>query len=131
MKKTYTINAKLYHQQPLVIGQLARLLTELKGVRLVDLSPLGLISSFGEKLPRLLACVLLPDGKSPQEVELDALEKELFDVNLDQAMEVIADFLSMADLGSLLAKVAKMAPGRPKKETGSKPSASSSPEAVH
>lgn len=131
MKKTYTINEKKYTQQPLVIGQLARLLTELKGVRLVDLSPLGLISSFGAHLPRLLACVLLPEGKSPQEVDLDDLEKELFDVNLDQAMEVIADFLSMADLGSLLAKVAKMAPAKPKDAIGPTPSASPSPGAVH
>ncbi|MCX5875310.1 MAG: hypothetical protein NT087_03230 [Deltaproteobacteria bacterium] len=110
MKTTYPINAQQYHQH---------------------LSPLGLISSFGEKLPRLLACVLLPDGKSPQEVELDGLEKELFEVSLDQAMEVIADFLSMTDLGSLLEKVAKMIAGALPPQTGPKQSASPSPEVVH
>jgi hypothetical protein len=133
MKKTYTINEKKYTQQPLVIGQLSRLLTELKEVKLIDLSPMGLISAFGERLPRLLACVLVPDGAGPREVDVDSLENELWSVDIDTAMEVIADFLSMASLASLSEKLAKMMPGKQPvvETTGPKPSAPPSPAVVH
>ncbi len=131
MKKSYTINGKKYHQQPLVIGQLARLLGELKGVKLVDLSPMGLISAFGEKLPRLLACVLIPEDQKVQEIDLDGLAAELWEVDIDTALEVAADFLSMASLASLLEKIEKMMAEAKAQQSGQRPSVPPSPAAAH
>jgi hypothetical protein len=135
MTKTYTIDNKTYTQQPLVIGQVARLLAELKGVAITDISPLGLIAALGEKLPRLMACVLVPHGVAPQEVDIDTLADELaYSVDTETALEVLADFLSMADLASLFARLTTMlaqANQTAGKQTGAANSAPSSPEAIH
>lgn len=135
MTKTYDINGKKYTQQPLVIGQVARLLTELKGVAITDISPLGLIAALGEKLPGLFACVLVPAGVAPQDVEIDTLADELaYSVDTETALEVLADFLSMADLASLFARLTTMLAQANQIKgpaTGAANSAPSSPEATH
>lgn len=108
MKKTYTINGKNYSQSPLVIGQLSNLLKELKGVTFTNFSPLGLISAFGETMPRLLACVLVPSEQTPKDVDIDALANELWETPTDTVLAVVTDFLEVTGPASLMAKVEEM-----------------------
>jgi len=121
MRKEYTISGKQYYQQPLVIGQLSRLMTEMQGIRIAELTPMGLIMAVGDRLPRLMACVLIPDGATAREVNIDRLAEELFAADLDAALEVVADFLAMADLGSRLQQITAMMHPRPKTEAPTTP----------
>lgn len=135
MTKTYTIDNKTYTQQPLVIGQVARLLAELKGVAITDISPMGLIAALGEKLPRLMACVLVPEGMAAKDVAIDTLADDLaYSMETETALEVLADFLSMADLASLFARLTTMLAQANQIKgpaTGAANSAPSSPAATH
>ncbi len=122
MKKEYTINGRKYYQQPLVIGQMARLLAALKGISIGSMNAMGLVLGFGADLPRLLACVLVPDGSHARDVDTAALEAELWDVEIDQALEVVADFLEQARLGSRLERIAAMIPAQTQPLPGTMPS---------
>jgi hypothetical protein len=116
MRKEYTISGIKYYQQSLVIGQLSRLMAEMQGIRIAEITPMGLIMAVGDRLPRLMACVLIPDGATAREVNIDRLAEELFGADLDAALEVVADFLAMADLGSRLQQITAMMHPRPKTE---------------
>jgi len=122
MKKEYTINGRKYYQQPLVIGQMARLLAALKGISIGSMNAMGLVLGFGADLPRLLACVLVPDGSHARDVDTAALEAELWDVEIDQALEVVADFLEQARLGSRLERITAMISAQNQPLPGTMPS---------
>ncbi len=131
--KTYTINGKTYTQSPLVIGQVGRLLSELRGVEISSFDPIYMISAFGGRLPRILACVLVPDGQTPDAVDVDSLAAELFSMSPATGLEVLDDFLDSADLESFFSHmtqiIAKIAPAQTP-AAGSESSAPSSPAAT-
>jgi hypothetical protein len=122
MKKEYTINGRKYYQVPLVIGQMARLLTELKGISIGSMNATGLVLGLGADLPRLLACVLVPDGSYPRDVDIMAMEAELWDMEIDQALVVVADFLEQERLGSRLDRITAIIQTQTKPLPGTMPS---------
>jgi hypothetical protein len=130
--KTYTINNTKYTQSPLVIGQVSRLLSELQGVTFASLAVMSLVAAFGEKLPRLLACVLIPEGQTPAQVKIDALSEQLFDAPIDTTLEVLADFLEMAALESISERIRQIVSKVTAKieQSGQDPSAPNLPEAT-
>jgi hypothetical protein len=124
--KSYNINGKTYTQKPLVIGQVADMKNLIAGIQIVDLSPLGIIQSLGDKLPMALAVVLIPEGAKVKNRDLLAIAEEMEEnLDIDTALEMAADFLSFNPLSSissksrgLIDKVWQMMPKRDK-ETGS------------
>ena len=137
MKKTYIINDQTYTQQPLVIGQVSRLLTAVQGVVIPSFHPLHLLSSLGDRLPSLIACVLVPEGEPPSDATIDRLATEFTPWTLpaDTLMEVVTDFLECNPTSTykrfqatILALAPPTAPDP--KSTGAESSAPPSPEAT-
>ena len=110
--KKYTINGKTYIQKPLVLGQLMPLIKLLEGKVINDVSPLALVTVLGESLPRCMAIILIPEGVSVRERDLDALESEFADnMDLETAMQVASDFFICNPLSSLSSKFRAMVTG--------------------
>lgn len=132
--KTYTVGPRNYTLSPLVIGQVSRLLSELKGVEIFAFDALSLATAFGSRLPKILACILVPEGDSPAKVDTTALAELLFEMPADVAMGVLDDFLSMVDLGSVSTRLTqildKIAGNLPTATTGPETSVLSSPVAT-
>ena len=128
--KRYEIGGKTYVQRPLVIGQLGRLLDELSGVQITSRTAAGLVAAFGPRLPRLLACVLVPEGTGPAEVDVDKLAEELaFAADPEVAIEVVEDFFALTPVYSYLDRLTGiMARAGGAAKTGKKNSSASSPE---
>lgn len=95
MNKSYVINGTTYTQSPLVIGQVARLLPALQGVVLPSLAPIALLSALQDRIPAILACVLVPEGETPSDALIDLLQEEFTSWTMPAAtvLEVICDFL--------------------------------------
>lgn len=105
MQKSYTINGKQYTQAPLVLGQLPPLLAALEGMPIGDISPMGLVATFGGSLPRLMACVLVPDGQHAGGVDHEALAAEFIAADLPTVLGVIEDFLALTDPSLILRRL--------------------------
>ena len=104
--KRYQINEKVYVQKPLVLGQLQQLLQEIGEIKIESPSIVGLISALGEKLHKILAIILVEEGKSVKEKEIDILAEELKEsITVEQAMEIIEDFLLFNRLSLILEKI--------------------------
>jgi hypothetical protein len=105
----YTINGKTYIQKPLVLGQIQPLITLLEGKTFDDVSPLALISELGETLPRCMAIILIPEGSSVRDRDLDALAAELAEcMDMETAMLVASDFFLCNPLFSLLRQLREL-----------------------
>jgi hypothetical protein len=102
----YTFDEKKYYQRKLLIGQIRQLAEQLQGVKIDFTDPVALVTSLGDKLPRSLAIVLIPEGTHPKEKDPDAitaLAAELeFALCPDDAMQVVDDFFSLNDPYSFL-----------------------------
>lgn len=108
----YAINGNIYTQKPLVLGQVMPLIKLLEGKVINDVSPLALVTVLGETLPRCMAIILIPEGASVRDRDLDALEAEFSDnMDLDTAMQVASDFFLCNPLSSLSAKFRQMITG--------------------
>lgn len=102
---TYEINGKTYTQKKLVLGQVAALSALLGGVRLYAADAMGLIAGLGELLPHALAIVLIPEGQHPADKDMAAMQRELYDTDLEMAIKVVEDFFDCNPLPSLLERV--------------------------
>lgn len=108
----YDIGGKKYIQKPLVLGQLQQLLKLLEGIKIDTPTPMGIVTALGEKLHKALAIVLIPDGVSVKDKDIEALADELaFEADIDVAVKVIEDFFACNNLGLLLQRVAKVIEG--------------------
>lgn len=104
----YTINEKQYIQKPIVLGQIRQLTESLGGLTL-DLSQdiMGIINTLGDRLPVVLAAVLIPEGQSIRDKDLVALATDLeAGCDLETAIKVIEDFFTCNPTASLLQKLA-------------------------
>jgi hypothetical protein len=111
--KTYTINGKSYTQSLLVIGQIPRLM-ELVVNLPIHSNPLVMINTWGPKLPQVLACVLVPQGQTPDQVDCEALARELtWVVDIDTALVMVTDFLSLTGPTSLFRRLTDLLPAAP------------------
>jgi len=102
-KKKYEINGKKYTQGPLVLGQLMPLCELIEGVKIPDFTVVGIVAALGTKLSRAMALILVPEGCSAKDRDIDAMVSE-FEGHMEIAatMEVVADFLSFNPISSLL-----------------------------
>lgn len=105
MKFAYEIDGTTYIQRPLVLGQLARLTSSLKGVVLYGTTPFAIVGAVGEQLPDLLACVLVPEGTHPRDVDQRQLVAALYDCPPEVAIKVVEDFFACNPLVSLLERL--------------------------
>lgn len=115
MEKRYEIGGQRYVQRPLVLGQLRALLAVLEGLELKGgMGALELIETIGDRLPRALAVVLVPEEMSVREaiVEEEAVrERELeldCAITTGQCLEVIEDFFGCNPVSSLLERLGGM-----------------------
>jgi len=147
-KFTYIINNKTYIQRPLVLGQVNQLMALLRNVVLPDTGNMKLlIASLANKLPMALA-IVLHEEKPPlpaphderyiylRDRDLNALSDELeFNIDPLTPLRVIEDFFDCNPIASLLEKFGGLGEKlnkkiRTMKDTGSKTSPPSSPEAT-
>ena len=94
-KFEYIIDSKKYIQRPLVWGQIKQLKAVLPSLAIPAGVPLeqGLLLALTDHLPLLLAVVLIPDGISPKDKDIDVLAGELeFAIDMETALKVVADF---------------------------------------
>lgn len=128
----YAIGDKTYFQKPLVLGQIMQLLDLLKDVSIPkNASILTIINSLGDRLPNALAIVLIPEGISLKDKDIDQLAKEIkFSISPEITITAVEDFFDCNPIASLLERFSGLMVNLKKKIilTGLKISASSSPE---
>ena len=104
---TYNIDGKIYHQRPLVIGQVKQLMDILGEITLpayIDMP--GIISILGDKLPSALAVILTPEGVHPKDKDIEALSDELaYAVDLETSIQAVEDFVGLNPIVSVLEKL--------------------------
>lgn len=106
--RRYLINKKTYIQKPLVLGQIKQLTDAMSGITIdMSLGILGIVSALGNKLPIILAAVLIPEGTNAKERAIDAIAADLKE-NCDvvTAIEVIEDFFTCNPTALVLQKLA-------------------------
>lgn len=112
MGYSYTINGKNYTQKPLVLGQIIPLFSILQNKDFTDLSPLALLMTFGESLPRCIAIALVPEGEEISARDLDAMEREFANyLSIDTALQIITDFFLCNPISLLSEKFRAMVSG--------------------
>jgi len=119
--KHYTIGGKKYVQQPLVLGQVRQILNVISGLTIPrNTDTLELIAVFGTRLSDALAVLLTPEGVNLRDKDLIELAAILeFEIQLEQAAEVIEDFFTCNPIASLSAKI-EAAAGKLNLPTGSR-----------
>lgn len=110
-KFEYVIDGKKYIQKPLVWGQIKQLKAIIPSIAIpagVSLDQ-GLVMALTDHLPLLLAVVLIPEGISAKDKDIDALAEELeFAVNPETVLQVVADFFDCNPIASLAEKLAEI-----------------------
>lgn len=101
----YTINGTDYVQKPLVFAQVGQLTTLMKDVEFAEISPAGIITALGDKLPAAIAIVLRKEGQPLKEKDLEAVSKDLEEIDVATALKVVADFFECNPIQSLLESV--------------------------
>jgi hypothetical protein len=103
----YEINGKKYIQKPLVIGQIKQIAGLLDDFQMKETpSTMDFISALGDKLPNFFAIILVEEGKSPKDKDLNLMAKDLEQCSLETAIKVIDDFFSCNPLSLVFRKVA-------------------------
>jgi len=128
MAMYYEIKGKKYSQKKLVLGQMAQLIELLDGVRIEQAGVTGMLKAIGGKLPMALAICLIPEGcASIGEKNNLAIAVDMQEAEIDQAIEVVGDFLSCNQLSSLLEKLGALAERVAVESVGSKNSSAPLP----
>ncbi len=107
----YEIGGKTYTQQTLVFGQIKQLRPVLEGMDLTgDFSPNDVIEVLGEKLPRVMAIVLCPEGVKIEDKDLGDIEHHLsFNLDIITAFDVVEDFFDCSPVFSLVGRFQSLA----------------------
>jgi len=135
-ERKYEIGGKTFIQRPLVLGQWRQLKELMRSVVLpVNLDPGALITAFGSHFFTALAIVLIEEGKTAKDKDLNALAAEIeFGILPETALQVMSDFFDLNPIPSILRNLTEMTDQLTRKilekmkEIGSMSSASSSPE---
>ena len=128
-KFNYTIGDKQYAQKPLVLGQIRQLTAAMADVS-IDMSQgvLGIVSSLGDRLPSVLAAVLVPSGQNLRDRDLKEIAEDLeANCDLQTMIAVIEDFFTCNPTAFLLQKLAGAMKELAPVLTGLKISSASSP----
>lgn len=107
---SYVIDGKTYLQRKMKLGQYQQLLDVLKTISLPDsLDTASLIYAIGDKITRVLAIILCPEGVSPKDKNIDEVEKEMFSIDVEETVfKVIEDFFGCNDIQLLLKKFSQV-----------------------
>lgn len=105
-EKEYDIGGKKFTQKRLVWGQVKQLRKEIEGVELSELTPRAILSALEEKLPRLVAIVLIPENQTAKTKNIDDMITHFeWELGVDQIMEIIEDFFVCNPVPSWLEKM--------------------------
>lgn len=102
----YEINGRAYTQRELVLGQLLELLGAVAGLAIVELSVAGVLAGVGDRLPSLLAIVLIPEGQGVEQRDLRQAEDDLRSAPLSLLLRMVTDFFAVTRPSSLLSDLA-------------------------
>lgn len=116
-EQKFVIGDRTFYLAPITLGQLEHLLGVVTGLQIPD-DPMGIVRALGERLPKALACVLVPDGQTPGAVvrkldepngleELSAFMRG--EVSFEQAVEVVSCFLDTTPISSISSKLVMLA----------------------
>jgi hypothetical protein len=102
-KYQYDLGGKRYTQRALVLGQLQLLIDVLKECAIpVGASVLQIVEALGDRLPRALAVVLVPEGVAIKDRDLEAEISDIINnMDITTAVGVIEDFFSCNPLYSI------------------------------
>jgi hypothetical protein len=106
-KFEYIIGGEKFFQTKLVWGQIKQIIEELEEVEIpIDFTIRDVLSIVGKKLPRLLAIVLIPEGKTARDKDVDKMI-DLFEWELsaEQITSIIEDFFSCNPIPFWLEKI--------------------------
>jgi len=125
-KKEYKIGDKTYFQKKLVMGQVYQILNLLKDINLpADPTAINLITALGDKLAEAIAIVLQESTVPLKDKNVGQLANDIeFEMDPEQALEVIEDFFDLTPISFLLERVGKTVERiaeKMKKEAGSTP----------
>ena len=110
--KIYEIGGRRYVQRPIVLGQLNILLPEISGIAIdAEMDVVVLIRELGERLPAVLAAVLVEESEKDVRVAMqpgvrEARAEDLaWSVDAQAALEVVTDFFDVNPISSIGAKI--------------------------
>jgi hypothetical protein len=126
-QKEYKIGEKTYFQKKLVMGQVYQIMNLLQNVSIpADPTAMNLITALGGKLAEAIAIVLREPDILLKDKDVKQLAKDIeFEMEPEQALEVIEDFFDLTPISFLLERVGKTIEKIAEKmrmETGSTPS---------
>ncbi|MCC7202449.1 MAG: hypothetical protein IT393_07310 [Nitrospirae bacterium] len=116
-RKEYEIGSKKFYQQELVWGQIKWLIewARTKNINLGSLSSSEILVLIQEELPKIMALVLIEDGKKPADKISDGFEgvkglEEWINSNMTGsiATEVIADFFTLNRPAHLINRISSL-----------------------
>lgn len=113
MEKRYEIGGKTYIQRPIVLGQFAELAPMLSGLTISTQDSAKLIADLGSNLPRVMAVVLVEEGKSlPEAFRSEAIQARAnhlaWNVQPEQVIEVVEDFFECTPVSSISTRLGAM-----------------------
>ena len=154
--KTYVLDGKHYYQEELCYAQFRDLIKTLGPVwdligSFIDLvfsekpdkntlknlkkpTPQEIIDFLGDDLPRAVAILIIPDGKTVISQNIEDNISDIMVTKLSEIEEIIVDFLSLNDLPSHLSRAKRAVgaiggtPKAQKKSTGKQSNSSSARE---
>src|SRR5574343_513048 len=106
----YEINGKIFKQKPLVLGQVRQILPIFKGLSMPNTTDMtGFVEAIGDKMPHLLAIVLVEEGTDIRQKNLEELASFLeFNITAEQTIQSVEDFFGCNPIASLLGKLSGM-----------------------
>lgn len=107
----YGINGTKYRQERLKLGQVGQLLAAIGDDMeiVLDWSAMRIASTLADRLPKVMAAVLIPEGQTPGEKDIDAIAGEFAEhMDIETAVEVIADFLSLNRASSMFQSMTRI-----------------------
>jgi hypothetical protein len=130
----YEIDGKIYIQRALVLGQISQIIEILKGIEIPStIDALGVVKLLENKLPDVLAIVLVEEGTKLKDKDLAELVETLREsMSIETAIEVTENFFDLNRIASVFEKLTGIMtlirPLKTKKQTGSETPSSPSPE---
>lgn len=117
-QKKFIIGDRSFYMVPITLGQLEHLLGVVVGLTFPPTpEPMAIVQTLADRLPKALACVLVPDGQTPGAVvkTLDAGGLEELaqfmrgEVSFETAVEVAAFFFDVNPISSISSKLVVLA----------------------
>lgn len=103
MDFTYDINGRKFEQRKLVLGQVKQLFEAIQGMRVpMSTNVAAIIASFGDRMPRIMAIVLIDQGKKVSEKDVDEVQSYLEEyLDIEDTLKIVSDFFDCNPIASI------------------------------